>query len=211
MVRKTVFTRQDIVQAGVQVVENEELSGLSARRVADEMGASTAPVYSNFANMDELAIAVKRMVAEELLEFTQRDYTADRFLNIGIGVLEFARQKPSLYRAIFLQDSSKCEAGPRVMAQLASRMEGMAGLGELPQSERLMLLHQMSIFTHGLAARICSGMVKHFTFEDLILILEDAGAGMIHYAMSQPERSANHQALIQSLMDENPKEVAGDE
>ena len=142
MVRKTVFTRGDVVKAGLSVVKKDGLSGLSARRVADELGASTAPVYSNFANMDELGIAVKQAATDELLEYTTRDFTANGFLNIGIGVLEFARQNPTLYTAVFMQDSNQCEAGPRVMAKLSERMANMGDLADLPEPERLMLLHQ---------------------------------------------------------------------
>ena len=211
MVRKTVFTRDDIIEAGVAVVEKEGLSSLSARRVADELGASTAPVYSNFTNMDELAIAVKEAVSDDLLEFTLRQYTDNGFLNIGIGVLKFAVQKPNLYGAVFMQDSSNCEAGPRIMAKLAERMASLGDLGELPESERFMLLHQMGIFTHGLAVQICTGLMEHYTFEDLVLFLGDAGEGMTRHALSRPERSPEEMALMKFLVDHNRKKEAGNE
>jgi AcrR family transcriptional regulator len=211
MVRKIVFTREDVVDAGLSVLKKDGLSGLSARRVADELGASTAPVYSNFANMDELGVAVKQAATDELLEYTTRDFTENGFLNIGIGVLEFARQNPTLYAAVFMQDSNQCEAGPRVMAKLSERMASMGDLGDLPEPERLMLLHQMGIFTHGLAVRICTGLAEHHSFNDLILFLSDAGEGMTRHALSRPERSAEQMTLMQSLIDLQSQEEAGDE
>ena len=211
MVRKSQFTRQDIVRAGMSVVEQEGLSSLSARRVADELGASTAPVYSNFGNMEELAVAVKQAVAEQLLEFTGRQFTENGFLNIGIGVLEFARQKPTLYSSVFMQNSSQCDAGLRVMAKLSKRMANLGDLGELPELERLLLLHHMSIFTHGLAVKICSGRAEQYSFDDLILFLRDAGEGLTRHALSRPERSPEQLALMHSLVEMNLKEEAGNE
>jgi len=211
MVRKTVFTRQDVVLAGMTVIAAEGLTGLSARRVAEQLGASTAPVYSNFANMDELAVAVKQAVTEEMLEFTTRRFTDDEFLNIGIGVLEYARQKPTLYGSIFLQDANQCEAGPRVLSHLAERMASLDGLGGLPLPERLMLLHQMAIFTHGLAVQVCTGLAEHHTFDDLILFLQDAGEAMTRHALSRPERSAAQVALMQSLIDFNARDNEGND
>ncbi len=209
MVRKTIFTLEDVVSAGVSVVEKDGLGALSARRVAEELGASTAPVYSNFANMDQLAVAVKQEVTEELLEFTTRHFTEDNFLNIGIGVLEFARQKPSLYGAIFMQDCEECDAGPRVMGQLAERMVSLEELGDLPGEERLMLLHQLAIFTHGLAVQICTGLADRHTFEDLIIFLQEAGEAMTSYALSRPERSPEQMTLMRTLVDQNAKENQG--
>jgi len=211
MVRKTVFSRMDVVAAGVTVVEKDGLNGLSARRVAEDLGASTAPVYSNFANMDELAEAVKQTVTAQLLEFTTRQFTDDEFRNIGIGVLEFARQKPSLYSAIFMQDSGQCEAGCQVMATLAERMGSLDGLGELPLGERLMLLHQMAIFTHGLAVQISTGLAENHTFADLVLFLEDAGEAMIRHALSRPQRSPEQMKLINNLVDQNAKDSQGND
>jgi AcrR family transcriptional regulator len=102
MVRKTVFTSEDVIKAGLAVMDQDGVEHLSARRVAEEMGASTAPVYSNFANMDDLVVAVKKAAVELLLELTIEKHTDNAFLNMGVGVLEFARRHPLLYSALFL-------------------------------------------------------------------------------------------------------------
>ena len=88
-------------------------------------------------------------------------------------------------------------------------MASLPDLGELPVAERVMLLHQMGVFTHGLAVRICSGLAEHHTFTDLIVLLKDAGEAMIGHAVSEPVRSAEQTALIQSLIDHNTKEIEG--
>ncbi len=52
MVRKSVFSREEIIQAGFDLVDKQGLEQLTARNVAEEIGSSTAPVYSNFNNME---------------------------------------------------------------------------------------------------------------------------------------------------------------
>ena len=103
MVRKTVFTSADVIKAGLAVMDKDGVENLSARRVAEEMGASTAPVYSNFANMDDLVVAIKKAAVNLLLDLTLENHTDNPFLNLGVGVLEFARRHPLLYSAWFLQ------------------------------------------------------------------------------------------------------------
>jgi AcrR family transcriptional regulator len=211
MVRKTVFSREDVVAAAVAVVAQDGLGGLSARRIAEELGSSTAPVYSNFANMETLAAAVKQEVSEQLLACTEVAYSDNAFLNFGIGVLEFAREKPGLYSAVFMQAASRCEAGPRVMARLAERMAGLEGLADLPAGERVLLLHQMAIFTHGLAVQICAGLAEHLTFADLISFMQDAGETFTSRAQTCPVRTPEQLALIRKIMAANAKDAAQDD
>ncbi|MCB1183346.1 TetR family transcriptional regulator [bacterium] len=211
MVRKQVFSREDVIRAGKAVVARDGMGALSARRVADELGASTAPVYSNFANMEELGIAVRRAVTEEIFEFTTRRFTDDPFLNMGVGVLEFARQQPGLYSAVFMQEATKCEAGPELMGRLAERMAGLAGLGALSPGERALLLQQVAIFTHGLAVHIVSGLAEDMSFDDLLVFLADAGRAMTDRALSRPAREPAAEALMERLVNRQQKEDDRDE
>ena len=75
MARKTTFTREDVVAAALRVIDQEGLGALSARRVAEAMKASTAPVYSNFANMDELLAVVMDAAATSVLEYCRRPWS----------------------------------------------------------------------------------------------------------------------------------------
>jgi len=55
MPRKTVYTKDDVIRAACDLVEECGLSCLTARAVANKLHSSTAPVYSNFNTMDELS------------------------------------------------------------------------------------------------------------------------------------------------------------
>ena len=142
MVRKTVFTKEDVITAGLAVVDKDGVESLSARRVAEEMGASTAPVYSNFANMEDLTREVKMAAVEVLVQSTLEKHTDNEFLNMGVGVLDFARQHPQLYSALFLQANDDCLAGPGVMSQMLERMAVLPDLAVLKPVERIILLRK---------------------------------------------------------------------
>ena len=64
MVRRNLYLREDVIAAALAVVREEGLPRLSARLVARRLGASTAPVYSNFPSMEALAAAVKLAIAD---------------------------------------------------------------------------------------------------------------------------------------------------
>ncbi|MBK6732589.1 MAG: TetR family transcriptional regulator [bacterium] len=129
MVRRNLYHREDVVAAAVSVVRAEGFAQLSARRVADRLGASTAPVYSNFANMEELAQAVKLAIADLVVAETEVCRSGEPFLDMGIGVLAFARSHPELYAAVFMPGHrrSGSRAPPAAGAARAHVGRGIAG------------------------------------------------------------------------------------
>jgi AcrR family transcriptional regulator len=199
MVRKTVFSREDVVAAGLEVVRRDGLTQLTARKVAEQLGASTAPVYSNFSHMEDLTVAVKRAAVDMLLELTRVHATDDPFLNIGVGVLEFARQHPQLYVALFMQASGDCEAGPAVMEKLLEYMSGLPELNQLGEVERIILLRKMATFTHGLATQVCNGYVEEYEWDNLIQFLREVGEVVTADAFARSPRSAEDLALLGSF------------
>jgi AcrR family transcriptional regulator len=199
MVRKTIFTREDVIMAGLQVMDTDGVENLTARRVADEMGASTAPVYSNFENMEELIRAVKKAAVDKLMDLTQEKHTDNAFLNMGVGFLEFARRHPLLYSALFQQAKDECEAGPGVMRDLLERMAVLPDLKQLMPEERIILLHKVALFTHGLATEICSGLSPQIKWENLLLMLEEVGAAILNDAVARSPRSAEDLARFGAL------------
>jgi len=199
MVRRTLFTREDVIKAGLAVMDTDGVDNLSARRVAEEMGASTAPVYSNFQNMDDLVMAVKQAAVGLLLELTLEKHTENAFLNMGVGVLEFARRHPRLYVALFLQANDDCEAGPGVMAELLERMAVLPDLEKLKPVERIILLRKVATFTHGLATQVCSGLPPGIKWDDLLHLLDEVGIAILDDAVARSPRSDEDLASLGSL------------
>lgn len=180
--RKTVFTREDVIAAGLKVMARDGLSQLSARRVADELNSSTAPVYSNFASMEELADAVKREAVAELLAATRSQHTDDNFLNIGVGVLMFVWERPVIYASLFLEPSEGYDPGPDLMDALVAATAHLPELDPLPRDERIIVLKKLSLFTHGLATEICQGCGERCTWETMIAILQEVGDAILAHA-----------------------------
>lgn len=199
MVRKTVFSREDVIAAGLAVVEQEGLVQMSARRVAEEMGASTAPVYSNFASMDDLESAVKQAAVDLMLDAITRQYTNDRFQNMGIGVLEFAWSRPRLYKALFLECQAKHKMVTDVMDRLLGILAQEPALADLAPSERFILLKKMAIFTHGLATDICTGNSTRFSKEQVLFLLNEVGEVVTRDALTRPPRTEEEIAILSSF------------
>jgi AcrR family transcriptional regulator len=197
--RKTVYTKDDVVAAGLTLVRRGGLKALSARRVAETLGASTAPVYSNFATMEELADAVKRAAVLELLALTRQHHVEDEFLNMGVGILKFVWDWPELYAALFLEPAREYDPGVDLMDELTGVMSELGELEPLPLDERVIVLKKMAIFTHGLATEICQGCGKTCTLEALVVMLREVGRAVVEDARAGHERPAADRTLLDGL------------
>ena len=91
---KQHYTKEDILDAAFTLVQEEGLPGLSVRRIAERLGCSTAPVYTYCRDMEEVREAVMEKALRLLMDFTDRSYTDDVFLNVGVGLLAYARENP---------------------------------------------------------------------------------------------------------------------
>lgn len=200
--RKTVFSRQDVIAAGLKVMARDGLSQLSARRVADELNSSTAPVYSNFASMDELSDAVKRAAVAELLAATRSQHTDDNFLNIGVGVLMFVWERPAVYASLFLEPSEGYDPGPDLMDALVAATADLPELDPLPQNERIIVLKKLSLFTHGLATEICQGCGERCTQETMVTMLQEVGDAIIAHAKVGVERDPETARQLATFWDD---------
>ncbi|HPF70218.1 MAG TPA: helix-turn-helix domain-containing protein [Candidatus Krumholzibacteria bacterium] len=202
--RKRVFSKEDVIEAALAVARQEGLSQVTARRVADQLGASTAPVYSNFPTMEALTDAVKQAAARELLALTRRSHTEDAFLNIGIGVLTFVWQTPKLYADLFLSPHEGYDSASDILDELLGATASLPELEPLDQAERTVVLKKMAVFTHGLAIEICHGCAEACTLDVLVLLLSEVGRAVVADARQRHPRTAAEAALLDHLWGDAP-------
>lgn len=97
--------RQQLIQAGMAVLERDGVAALSARKLAAETGTSTMAVYTHFGRMSELvdAIASEAFVrfAETLTDAPQTPDPVADFLVMGARYREFALANPQRYQLMF--------------------------------------------------------------------------------------------------------------
>lgn len=103
MAPKNKFTREEMVDAALQVVRAKGIDALTAKALADELGTSTQPVFTCFNTMDtvkkEVRAAAERVYDGYAAEGLGQDIP---FLGFGIQYIRFAREEPELYRLLFL-------------------------------------------------------------------------------------------------------------
>ena len=97
--------REQLVEAGMRVLERDGMAALSARKLAAETGTSTMAVYTHFGGMTGLidAIAGEAFVrfTAALTEVEQTDDPVVDFFVMGVHYREFALANPQRYQMMF--------------------------------------------------------------------------------------------------------------
>lgn len=101
-------SKEEIVDAAVEVLRDGGFSSVNARSVARKLGCSTQPIYFSFQNMDEL----KNALTERAIQMhTKRvrdslrihEGNDSRYSSYGMGFVKFAAEEKQLFRWLYLE------------------------------------------------------------------------------------------------------------
>lgn len=147
-------SREEIVEAALEVVRDGGFSAVNARSVAKKLGCSTQPIYFSFRNMDELKAALIERAAqmhEQRVRDSLRAHEGNdsRYSSYGMGFVQFAAEEKQLFRWLYLEGE---QLGPYQNDILLPEVIGVImeefGYGE----DVARRFHQdMIYFTYGLA------------------------------------------------------------
>ena len=185
MAPKVKITREDIVNAAVNIVRNNGEEAINARNVASFLNCSTQPVFSNFTNMDELRLAVVKKADQICTDYIKREVESGRFpvyKASGMAYIRFAKEESRLFKLLYMRDRAN-EIIPdsnELGDKMTSVVQSNTGLSE--QDAKLFHL-EMWAYVHGIAVMIATGF-ENLDFELVSRMLTDAYQGMRkHYGM----------------------------
>jgi AcrR family transcriptional regulator len=171
------------VQAAFEIAKEHGLAGISTRGVAKRLGCSVAPIYQNFATVDELTAAVVERVRAMSGELLAAQTGPSPFENMGKASLAFARDYPALFREMALEPNNYVAPHEQIEDAMASIMADDPELAEWSDAARRRLFLKMRVFQLGLSAMVANGHLPGWmdekAAEELLLETgEEIAAGM---------------------------------
>ena len=155
---KAKFTRQEIVEAAVDIARRAPLEAVTAQELASVLGTSTRPVFTYFRTLEEVRAAVVEEAGRIYGRYVERGLSMNPpFKGYGMETIRFAREEPELYRLLFL-----------TRAREYSAMDSMRHLQTLVRSTLMEVYHvtaeeadfyfrDLWLVVHSLATLIVTG------------------------------------------------------
>ena len=102
---KCKFTREEIVQAALDMVRAEGMGSITARSLGAKLGTSPKPIFTVFDSMEqvlqETVLAAKGVYTRYALEGL---HSEPLFMGVGVQYLKFAREEPKLFQLLFMSE-----------------------------------------------------------------------------------------------------------
>ncbi|MCP4716799.1 MAG: TetR/AcrR family transcriptional regulator [Deltaproteobacteria bacterium] len=185
---KTTFDKDQVIQAAFAIVLEQGVVELSARKVAERLGSSPAPVYSCFKSMQELEQAVVGKVTGLLYEYTGKEYTGFEPLDLSVGMVLFARDYSKLYRTLFLPGSFFKDVVIDFHTKRTQEIFVNMDFWGISKDESDRLVRKLWVFTHGFADVISIGLIEDTSDEYIIDFMRDGGRTLVSGSIGEQDR-----------------------
>ena len=176
---KVKIAKEDIVQAALDIVRASGTQAINARTIATILNCSTQPVFSNFATIEELRLAVVEKADLLCQAYMQREVERGEFPTYkanGMAYIRFAKEEKELFKLLYMRDRSN-ESIPE-NTELTGKMEAIVhnNTGLMGVDAKLFHL-EMWAYVHGIATMFATGFLD-LDWELVSKMLTDSYQGL---------------------------------
>ena len=175
---KCRFTREEIIQAALDLTAEKGVGALTARGLAQRLGSSAKPIFGLFANMEEVQQEVVKAANLRYQEYLRQDMSAGRYPPYkasGMAYIRFVREQKELFKLLFMRDRTHEEkaAGDELEALLGLIQKNMG----LSRDDAYRFHLEMWIYVHGIATMIATAYLE-WDMDFISAALTDAYQGL---------------------------------
>ena len=157
---KVKFTKEEIVNAALDVARVKGVNAVTTRDIGAALSVSTRPIFTYFNSMDEVRAEMRRSAETLYRKYIAEGLTAEiPFLGVGMKYIAFAREEPALYRLLFLSPDENGQSGAMAALKTAQTLtrESIQRIYRMDEKTADLYFRDMWLVVHSLAALIVSG------------------------------------------------------
>ncbi len=168
---KPKFTKEEIVQAALEIVSQKGVEALTAKELGEALGTSARPIFTVFAGIKEVQDGVRNAAMRRFEGFAKQKLPdMPPFKQVGMQMVLFGAREPKLYQLLFMRENRNAVSFDDVFGELGPTAETCIGLIRkeygMSESEAKLLFENVWIYTFGVGA-LCATRVCRFSEEKL--------------------------------------------
>lgn len=188
------FTKEEIVNAALQVVREKGTAALTTRQIAAVLGVSTRPIFTYFQNMQQVQEAVRQAAQALYHNYIKKGLEqVHPFIGLGEQYIRFATQEPELYRLLFLPlaPGSENKAMEEMERTQNLVLEFLQQIYQLDEAAAKRFFRDVWLVAHSLAALIVTNCCP-YSPEEIRQILTSVSLSVCKACKEIPEFVTNH-------------------
>ncbi|MBQ8831779.1 MAG: WHG domain-containing protein [Oscillospiraceae bacterium] len=154
---KAKITEMEILDTAVRQVRENGADSLNARALAQSLGCSTQPIFSNFSSMEKLRSAVINSAQSLYEKYLSREISENKYPAYkasGMGYIRFAKEEKELFKLLFMRDRSFEPMALALQHDPVIEITQKATGYSYEKAERFHL--EMWVVVHGIASMIAT-------------------------------------------------------
>ena len=180
---KPKFTKDEIVQAALEVVSQKGVEALPAKELGDALGSSARPIFTVFRSMKEVQDEVRAAAMRRFERFAAQTLPdMPLFKQVGMQMVLFGAKEPKLYQLLFMQENHNAASFDDVFGALGPTAEtciqSLRNAHGLTEAESRLLFETVWIYTFGIGALCATGTCR-FSEQRLIEMLSTEFQAML--------------------------------
>lgn len=179
---KQKYTREEVVNAALNIVRREGVSGLTARGLGAELGVSSRPIFTAFRNMDEVQQETLKAARDLYDTYIEKGFSENpAFRGVGMQYFRFAKNEPMLFEWLFMKENSTSVAFGDVLPSIDRNsdriLDSIQNIYGFSKEDAYRLYQVLWVFTHGLACLHIS-CISRLTDDEVEKLLTEVFTGM---------------------------------
>ena len=180
---KAKFTKNEIINAGLEIVRRDGFEALTARALGAELGSSARPVFTVFESMEEVQNEVISAARSLYGAYQERGLNErNAFKGSGLGYIRFAAEQPKLFQLLFMKEAQAVPDLDNVLRQIDEYYDKIIAAvqseyGFCHSTAKKLYLH-MWIYSHGISVLLATNVCK-FTENESSDMLYEVCSGLI--------------------------------
>lgn len=174
---KAKFTKEEIIEAALNIVKADGFESLTSRALGTYLGSSARPVFTVFKNMEEVQEAMIESAKTLYKEYINKGLTQEHsFKGVGERYILFSINEPKLFQLLFMTEQEQIPDISGVLPlidesyeQILLSVQNDYGINEISAKK---LYQHLWIYTHGIAS-LCATKMCHFTGEEISTMITE--------------------------------------
>ncbi|MDE6259733.1 MAG: TetR family transcriptional regulator [Oscillospiraceae bacterium] len=180
---KFKFTREQIIQAALDITRQEGFSAVTARAVGAKLHSSSKVIFSLFQNMEELQTEIKRAAKAIYAEYIRKGLEEELpFKGVGTQYILFAIKEPKLFQLLFMFQQEQKPSVANVLPMIDNSYEdillSVQNGYHLSRSMAEQVYRHLWVYTHGIAA-LCATNMCVFTADEISKMITQVFRGTL--------------------------------
>lgn len=171
MPQKAKFSKEEIINSAINIVEHLGIEYLTARSLGEKLGSSSRPIFTTFKNMDDVLNGVNTYANNLYQSYVVEGLKEPiAFKGVGKSYIRFASEHPKLFKLLFMKEHTDVPSLNNVLGLIEDSYEAIlhsiTGSYKVSENFAKELYQHMWIYTHGIACLIVNKMCK-FSSEEI--------------------------------------------